>query len=160
MGEHGLCIPERRAAVVTLDGHTFVTFDHELVGPWVCTRAGVEYQKGKFRAVGRVVDNNLVAGVLYEEFNGAQVVCHIAGEGNWANRHFLWLIFDYPFNQIGASRITTTVIDSNEKSQRFTKKLGFDLEFKMKAAHPSGDLWVFRMFKDDCRWLKERKCDI
>lgn len=154
MDEHRLRIPARRPSVVTLDGHTWVTFDHETVAPWVCERTGLEYKKDRFRAIGRLIDGKLVAGVLYEEFNGAQIVCHIAAEGKWANKHFLWLIFDYPFNQVGASRITTTVVDSNKKSQAFTKKLGFDLEYKMKSAHPDGDLWVFRMFKDDCRWLR------
>ncbi|MNK85369.1 hypothetical protein D3C87_1052460 [compost metagenome] len=112
------------------------------------------YVPGKFTAIGRIRDGQLVAGVLYEETNGANVFCHIAGEGAWANRHFLWLIFDYPFRQLGVRRISTVVEPTNTISQKFTEKLGFSVETKLKDAHPQGDLWVFCMFKDQCRWLE------
>lgn len=140
--------------VFTFDGHTTVTFDPEIVGPWVCERAGGKYIPGAFAAIGRIKDGRLVAGVLYENFNGANVFCHIAAEGNWANKRFMWLIFDYPFNQLNCKRITTTVSPENVTSQKFTSKLGFDVETKLKDAHPQGDIWVFRMFKDNCRWIK------
>jgi len=142
--------------VITLDGHTWVTFDDALVGPWVCERAGLKYAPERFTGIGRIKDGQIVAGVLYEDCNGASVYCHIAGEGNWANKHFLWLIFDYPFNQLGVRRITTTVCPNNVRSQKFTARLGFEVEAKLKDAHPEGDIWVFRMFKENCRWIEAK----
>lgn len=158
MGINELCIPAGWFAlnVCTLDGYTSVTFDADVVGPWVCQRAGGQYLPGKFSAIGRVKDGELIAGVLYEDTNGVNVFCHIAGEGRWANRHFLWLIFDYPFRQLGVSRITTVVEPQNTVSQEFTKRLGFEVETKLKDSHPQGDLWVFRMFKRDCPWLEKK----
>lgn len=141
-------------SIYTLDGYTWVTFDEEIVGPWVCERARVPFRPGRFKAIGRVKDGRLIAGVLYEDTNGVNIFCHIAGEGRWANKHFLWLIFHYPFVQLGLKRITTVVDPDNEASQRFCTRLGFDLEAKLKDSHPLGDLWVFRMFKNDCRWLE------
>lgn len=141
-------------SIYTLDGHTWVTFDEDVVGPWVCERAGGQYMPGRFKAIGRVKEGKLIAGVLYEDTNGVNVFCHIAGEGRWANRHFLWLIFHYPFIQLGLKRITTVVEPQNVVSQEFTQRLGFELETKLKDSHPAGDLWVFRMFKDECRWLE------
>lgn len=137
-----------------LPGGTEVSFDASLIAPWVCSRADLQYKEGKYAAIGRIKDGQIVAGVLYEDYNGANVFCHIAAEGSWANKEFLWLIFDYPFNQLGVKRITTTVKPLNTVSQAFTAKLGFDVEAKLKDADPDGDLWIFRMFKDDCRWLR------
>lgn len=156
MGIYEFRVPAGGAVVriCTLDGHTWVTFDADVVGPWVCQRAGGQYIPGKFQAIGRVRDGELIAGVLYEGLNGANVFCHIAGEGRWANRHYLWLIFDYPFRQLGVRRITTVVEPLNTVSQKFTERLGFELETKMEDSHPDGDMWVFRMFKRDCRWLE------
>lgn len=142
--------------MIDIGADTLVTFDEAIVAPWVCHRSQTQYLPGKFSAIGRVKDGKLVAGVLYEDCNGANVVCHIAGEGRWANRKFLWLIFDYPFNQLQVNRITTTVNPDNKHSLDFTQRLGFKTEFLMKDAHPQGDVTVFRMFKAECEWL-ERK---
>lgn len=142
----------------TLDNHTWLSFDEDIIGPWVCERAGGQYQPGRFKAIGRVTEEGqIMAGVLYEETNGVSVVCHIAGEGRWANRHFLWVIFHYPFVQLGLNRITTIIEPQNVKSQEFVKKLGFELETALEGSHPLGDLQIYRIFKRDCRWLEEKK---
>lgn len=141
--------------ILTFDSNTHITFDESIVGPWVHSRFGATYTPGHASAIGRVKDGKLIAGVTYENYNGANVFCSIAGEGNWANKRFLWLIFDYPFNQLNCRRITTTVNPGNVESQKFTEKLGFDVECKLKDAHPEGDMWVFRMFKENCRWIKK-----
>jgi RimJ/RimL family protein N-acetyltransferase len=96
----------------------------------------------------------LMAGVLYEDWNGANVVCHIAGEGNWATRDFLGVIFDYPFNQLKVRRITVPVNSDNEKSINLVNRMGFQLECTLAQAIPSGDLHLFRLFRDECKFLK------
>lgn len=143
--------------ICTLDGHTWVSFDEDVIGPWVCARAGGEYHKGRFKAIGRVKeDGQIMAGVLYEESNGVNVVCHIAAVGRWANKHFLWLIFHYPFVQLGVNRITTVIEPQNVKSLEFVKRLGFEFETSLKDSHPLGDMQIYRMFKRECRWLEQK----
>lgn len=131
-----------------------VTFDADLVAPWVYERAGGQYVPGCCTAIGRIKDGKLVAGVTYAEYNGVGLVCGIAGEGNWATRGFLWLIFDYPFNQLQAKRITTFVSTKNEKSQNFNLKLGFVNEGLLQDACNDGDVWVNRILKRECKWIK------
>jgi RimJ/RimL family protein N-acetyltransferase len=146
MGGDRLCLFQGR--------HIVIVFDAERIGPWVCARAGGTWVKGRGTAIGRERNGELIAGVLYEDWNGANVVCHIAGVGNWLNRKYLWIIFDYPFRQLKVKRITTTVAQSNVVSQRFTQHLGFTLETRLKDAHPSGDLFIYRMMAAECRWLE------
>lgn len=95
-----------------------------------------------------------MAGVLYEDFNGANIVCHIAGEGNWASRGFLGVIFDYPFNQLNVSRITVPVASTNLKSINLVTRMGFTLESTLAQAIPDGDLHLFRMFRKECKYLE------
>lgn len=109
------------------------------------TETGIGWQRGR-----------LVAGVAYADWNGPNIVCHIASEGkHWLTREFLWTIFDYPFNQIHCERITVCVGQGNTRSNNFVSHLGFDLEATLKSAHPTGDLHVWRMFKKDCRWISQ-----
>ena len=100
----------------------------------------------------------MVAGVAYAEWNGVNVVCHIAAEGKrWMTREYLWTIFDYPFNQLKVRRITVCVGEGNSESRRFVRHLGFEEEARLTGAHPSGDLLIYGMRKPRCRWLALRR---
>jgi len=129
-----------------------------LIGPevvhWVEQRV-----RGTFdgaRGIGLADGDALCAGVIYEDWNGVNIVCHIAAEGRrWATRWYLGVIFDYPFVQIGAKRITVAVGEGNRDSRRFVEHLGFTREANLTGAHPTGDLIIYRMWKTDCRFLRE-----
>ena len=131
-------------------------FDADIVGPWVCARSGGTWVKGRGTAIGKIQDGRLVAGVLYEDWNGANVVCHIAGDGNWATRGYLATIFDYAFSQLKVKRVTVPIKESNSKSINLVKHMGFELECCLTQATPDGDLLLFRMFKQDCRYIRGR----
>lgn len=131
-----------------------LSFDSELVGPWVCKRIGCKWVPDGGSVIGKLVDGKLVAGVIYQDFNGANIGAHIAGEGNWADRVFLAVIFDYPFNQIGTKRITAPVCSTNTKSIDLLTKMGFNLEAKLHGATSKGDLLLFSMFKNECKYLR------
>ena len=130
------------------------------VTDWVAERVQGDFGR-KTVGIGWLRPSGIVAGVVYEDWNGANVVCHIAGEGaNWLNREYLWTIFDYPFNQLRAKRITVYVSQGNEKSLKFVKHLGFRLEAKLEDASPTGCLHVFRMRRDECRWIKMKRMQL
>lgn len=132
-------------------------FDAEVIGPWVFERAGGTWLPGRATAIGQMQDGKINAGVLYEEWNGANLFCHIAGEGNWANRKFLGIIYDYPFNQLNVKRITVPVASTNEKCIKLVRQMGFALESTLAQAIPDGDIYLFRMFKDECKYIKGKK---
>lgn len=134
-----------------------IFFDADVIGPWVAHRVGMKrYLPGSGSAIGRMKDGRIVAGVLYVDFNGANVCCHIAGEGRgWLDRRFLSMIFDYPFNQLKVRRITGYVVSTNTAARRFDEHLGFELEAILQDAHPDGDLCIYKMTADQCRWLKD-----
>jgi RimJ/RimL family protein N-acetyltransferase len=103
------------------------------------------------------IRGELIAGVAYSDWNGPNIVCHIASDRSkrWLTRQFLWTIFDYPFNQIGVKRITVCIGQGNKDSVRFVKHLGFELETTLKSAHPTGDLLVLVMWKESCKWISQ-----
>lgn len=130
--------------------------DPNRVGPWVCERAGGTWVPGRGTAIGKMADGELVAGVLYEDWNGVNIVCHIAGVGNWATREFLGVIFDYPFGQLRVKRITVPVCESNMKCRNLVERMGFNLECELREATPRGNLLIYRMFAGECRFLGGR----
>ncbi len=131
-----------------------LSFDADLIGPWVCQGTGATWVPGRGTAIGQIKNNQLTAGVLYEDFTGANVVCHIRGDPGWANRRFLHVIFHYPFLQMKVRRITVPVDSHNLASINLVVRMGFKLECTLEQATPRGDLHLFRMFRDECQYLK------
>jgi len=126
-----------------------------MVGRWVCERTGGTYTEGT--AIGLEKDGKLIAGVLYDHFNHASVQMHVAAEGHgWLDREYLWFCFYYPFEQLGVKIIIGLVAGDNFRARRFDEHLGFVLHTKIPEAHPTGDLCIYTMRKDQCRWLEKR----
>lgn len=126
---------------------------------WVAERAGI-FDPGA--AVGLGVERNgeLIAGVIFNDFNGASACIHVASDGSkcWLNRDFLFFVFHYAFEQVKVKRLTGIVAEGNTAARKFDEHLGFVEECRLKDAHPTGDLIIYRMFLGDCRFLKrERK---
>lgn len=137
-----------------MTGSSIVSDRPDIVGPWVCSLSGGTWIKGRGTALGLVRDNQIIAGVLYEDWNGANVNVHIAANGvNWLNREFLRVMFDYPFRQLGCNRLTSVTYSGNHASLRFQKHLGFEHEAVLREAHPTGDLIVMAMHRDKCKWF-------
>ena len=126
----------------------------DAVVEWVARKTNDYGNFGCARGIGWERNGRIVAGVAYAEWNGPNVVCHIASDGSkrWLTRKYLWTIFDFPFQKLGCGRITVCVGEGNSASRRFVEHLGFALEAKLRRAHPTGDLMVYAMFKEGCRW--------
>lgn len=109
------------------------------------------------RALGVLSGAKLAFGVTYAEFNGVNVVCEIAARERtlWAKPEVLRRLFAYPFEDLGCNRITVTIEESNERSLRVCRHLGFIEEARLQgAASDGGDVIVLRLFKEECRWIE------
>jgi RimJ/RimL family protein N-acetyltransferase len=135
-----------------------ITTDSERVNTFVARQMGLESWLDGW-GIGLEEDGELIAGVTFDNFNGASICMHVAAaEGKrWMTREYLWFCFHYPFEQLGVKRITGLVPASNTVAQRFDEHLGFKLEARLKDAAPDGDLLVYAMFKDDCRFLRMKR---
>ena len=106
--------------------------------------------------VGLERDGRIIAGALYEKFNGHNVIFHGASDGSkkWATRGFIRELCRHPFVNMGAPRMSTPVASSNEAAIRFDLAMGFEEECRQKsAAHDGSDLVWLVMWKDKCKWL-------
>jgi RimJ/RimL family protein N-acetyltransferase len=100
-------------------------------------------------------DGEIVAGIVYDEFNGSNLFIHVAAKPNtrWLTRELLYWAFHYPFVQLGATRLTAWVTADNLASRQFVEHLGFKLEATLKDATPTGDVLLYVMFRKDCRYV-------
>lgn len=132
--------------------------DAQRVGDFVSKLLGKQ-EWACHRAIGLEEDGELIAGVVYDNYNGASICMHVAAVPGkrWMTKDYLWFCFYYPFEQLGVKRITGLVPESNKEARKFDEHLGFELEASMRDAHPDGDVLVYRMFKEDCRFLRMKR---
>lgn len=135
---------------------TIVTDRPDEVAKFVAERVGVRDVEhfGLYQALGVEQDGKLVSGFVLTDFNGVNGWVHIATDVA-LSRHFLWVGFDYIFNHCKCQRISGWVEASNTEALKLDLHLGYTVEAILKgAARDGGDVYVLRMFKDECRWLK------
>lgn len=109
-----------------------------------------------YTAIGLEENGELIAGVLFDYYNGASINMHVAAKPGrrWLTREYLWYCFYYPFIELKVKRITGLVPESNLAARRFDEHLGFELEARLKDAAPDGDVLIYVMWKENCKHLK------
>lgn len=96
----------------------------------------------------------LSGGVIFDNYKKRSICMHVAAfEPNWLTRDFLWVVFDYPFNQAHVDKIFAPVESDNLHALQFDEKIGFVEETRMKDAIPGGDVVILSMYRAQCRWL-------
>lgn len=133
----------------------------DYVGDWVSKQLGHLWIPGGGRALGWAdEDGTLVAGVVFSQFDGINVVleCAATPKTRWLDRRGLWAIFNYCFEQLGVVRVTAMAAENNNKSIKLLESAGFEYETRLERAAPQGyAMLIYRMFKEDCRWLGRAK---
>lgn len=133
-----------------------ITNEKERVVRWICERIHANMSTSTCSAIGLEEDGQLVAAVAFDQWYPPSVSGHIASDGSrrWLNREFLHAMFDYPFRQLGCTRITAPIADGNADAVRFVTKLGFHPEGRLRKAMPDGsDRLIYGLLKEDCKWL-------
>lgn len=133
-----------------------IVFDNTGYGHRIAKAAGSNFNPAADRCIARVKDGILLGGVVYVNYSIASISAHVCGfVDNWMNRDLLWVLFDYPFVQLGCDKIIVQIPETNIKSLEFATNLGFNLETKVIDVFPNGGaLLVLGMYRRDCRWLK------
>jgi len=126
----------------------------EQVARWVCKKLHACYEEGA-EGIGLERAGELVAGVCYENWNGRSIMCHIVIDGRMTPE-YLAAIFHYPFIYLGVDKIIVPIVQSNRDSIKFVMKLGFTFTTSLKEAHPDGDINIYELKREDCRYVGER----
>jgi len=117
--------------------------------------SGVHFNPVCDKVIATVVGGKLLGGVIYQGYTKASIGIHCASYSPyWFNQDMLWIVFNYPFEQLNVSKLIGQVPSSNLRSLEFCLKLGFKEETRVTDVFEDGDLLVLSMRREDCRWLK------
>lgn len=128
----------------------------ELIGRYVAAKQGRTADWGLYTAFGAInSDDELVAGIVFNGYTPPSIMMHIA-----ADRMTPGLIataMHYAFIKSGCKRITGIIEQNNEKSCRFARSLGANLEGIMRDASKNGNLCIYGLLRNDAqKWLEPK----
>jgi len=128
--------------------------DPVTVGHWMHAQGSAPYREG-VTCIGLERDGQLVAGAMFEHYNGSSICAHIAVTGRFT-REWLWFICHYPFVQLGCKVVIGLVPSQNTKARLFDENFGFKYRTTIPHGDPSGDLCIYTLEPQDCRFLTRR----
>lgn len=127
------------------------------VGEWVCARLATKFNPDEATAIGLEKDGAIIAGVMFDRFTGRSICMHVVGVGgHWMTRDFARACFGYAFHQLKVRKVIGLVDSVNEKARRYDEHLGFHLEAVITDGGKDGDLCIYSMTPEQCRWLGKR----
>lgn len=124
-------------------------------GHWAAHAMGGVFSPATQTCIGLYKDDVIRAGVIFENWNGRSLVAHMAVNGR-ITRRYLFVIFDYAFNRADVEKVILPVQSTNAQSIKFVLNLGFQEEAKIRDAAPGGDILLFTLAKQNCRFLGEK----
>ena len=125
------------------------------VGHWTADKMNGSFSSATGTAIGLEKDGSLIAGVMYENWNQKSITAHMAITGR-LTRSFLGAIFRYAFEKCGVHKVILPISSGNVKSTKFVQKLGFTEEARICDAALDGDVILYTLKKNDCRYLGEQ----
>jgi RimJ/RimL family protein N-acetyltransferase len=133
--------------------YTVIVDRQEELGRWIAQRNDHKYIPDFGTYIGLERDGKIVAVAGFDTYYGESIQTHIAIEGR-VNREFLWFINYYPFEQLGVKKVIAPIRSNNEKSIRFAKHLGFEIEARIKHVYPDADLLFFSALNKNTKYDK------
>lgn len=131
--------------------------DPDRIGAFVAERIGRVRPWWGHSAIGLEVNGELVAGAVFENyFPGKSLEGHVAALPGcrWAHPVFVQACFEYAFVQLGVKHLYGHVSTHNLASQRMVEHLGFKRKCVLEGAIEDGDLIIYVMQPEDCRYLE------
>lgn len=106
------------------------------------------------QAISCLEDGEIIAGVVYDLYNGRSVNAHIwVHPDRTPSRAWYAAIFDYPFNRLGVDKIVGSVASGNSAARKLDEHFGFELEAVVRGYSEDGDLLLYTMTRAQCRVL-------
>jgi RimJ/RimL family protein N-acetyltransferase len=94
--------------------------------------------------------------VIFSDYTGrgGSIKIHVTSwDPRWISRGLLYIVFDYPFNQLGVKKIFADIRRSDVRTFQFAVKAGFKAEAGIEGVYPDDDMLVMSLYRDDCRFL-------
>lgn len=107
-----------------------------------------------YGSVALEVDGEIQAAASFDNFNGVNAFLHFTNsKTRIVPRDFLKLVFGYAFKELKLKRLSAAFSSKNRVVCRLGEICGFKFEAVLKGAAPDGDLVIYKLTRETCRFI-------
>ena len=105
--------------------------------------------------IGRLDDDGTIRGVVaYDVMTKYDIQMHWIGtDKRWITKALCQAAFDYPFRQLGLSRVTGIVDERLTDVIKLNERLGFKVEGRIRRGLGDRDSILMGLIREDCKWV-------
>jgi hypothetical protein len=135
-----------------------IRVDYPGDGQWIMDRVSGVFSPGYDHSFLALIDGARAGGFALCAYLGNSMTVHMAGDHpRWCSRDLLWMVFDYPFNQLGVGKLLAPVSSALPVALDLDTRAGWEVEATIRDVYAPGvDMIVLGMTRARCRWLALR----
>ncbi len=100
--------------------------------------------------------DDVAVAVGFDGWIGHTCLMHVViQKPDMLTRHMIREAFDYIFNTCGMNCVLGMVDSTNHPAVEFDTRLGFREVHRISQGGIDGDMIIFSMQKQDCRWIRK-----
>lgn len=123
----------------------------ESLYPWMVKR--LDYLLPEFvteHSFGITKDNTLLAACSFHQRGFEHWEATIVSDTpKWCSKQILQFLLNYPFETLGARRLTAQCLAGNKAASRFLERVGFTFEGRLRQYFNGDDVLIFSLLRDD-----------
>jgi len=106
------------------------------------------------QAIACIDAGELVAGVVFDGYNGASIHAHIwVAAGRSPSRNWLLAIAHFPFEVLGVRKVLGQVASDNLDAQVLDEHIGFQKEATIAEYYRDADMILYSLTREQCRMI-------
>lgn len=130
-----------------------ILVEGDTVAPFIECRLGIKLSQ-PYRAFGFMSDDKRpLCAFVFNGMSDANMEMTVYAEPGGITRGVLRYVANYVFNKGQCRRLTVRTKKRNRRVLKLAPRYGFHYECVAKHYFHDDDAVVFRMLKEDCRWL-------
>jgi hypothetical protein len=130
-----------------------VTDRQEELGRWMEERLKRPYYQDGAIYIGYEVNGIIKCVSSFRGYNEVAMTVGVAVDNQRLYLPFLKFSFWYPFCQLNVKKLISIVNEGNNASVRINSHMGFVEETRIKDACKDGDVIIFSMTKEQCKYI-------
>jgi L-amino acid N-acyltransferase YncA len=119
--------------------------DTKAIAPWVASRTACAINDQMSAIAWKADNGDITCGVVYDHFTGKSITFTGAIDKGIVPKSFIEALLKYPFEQLGVDTMVAYVRETNVKSIRFLRRLGFEMAAAVNDVYRDGAMLIFTL---------------
>lgn len=136
-----------------------IVINDPAVGQYIAEANGIPFRPEHEHSIGvldvsDIMNPKVLGGVLYTGFTEVACFLHMAGvHESFGSKLFMWMVYDYPFNQLKLERLFGVVREHNTRARFIDRRMGFKEIATIPGLFAGEAGIVVCLEREHCRWL-------